>query len=112
MKIPNFLLKKKKEDVIEEVTEKKSSVRKNYDGVIEFVDEPEKEPETSEVALFQERSSTWKYISEKVEARIKVLRMENDAHLNMVQTSALRGRIAELRHVLEIPKLENMNLNF
>ena len=49
------------------------------------------------------RSQTWRRIADIFEERLNELRKQNDAHLDQVKTSEIRGRISELKKILALP---------
>lgn len=50
----------------------------------------------------QLNSTAWMSIKSHIQGRISDLRISNDANLDLVATSNVRGRIAELKKLLEI----------
>lgn len=49
-------------------------------------------------------SATWERIKKHLEERIERHRRENDKGLSMEDTAKLRGRIAELKYLLDLDK--------
>ncbi len=47
-------------------------------------------------------SSTWKALVERMTDRVETFRAKNDGALSVEQTAHLRGRIAELKHLLAL----------
>ena len=50
------------------------------------------------------RSETWKALAELANTRLDDARKKNDGQLDATQTAYLRGRIAELKQLLTLPK--------
>ncbi len=77
--------------------------RPNYEGI--KPDNPEvfetfQQPD----AQFDQGSATWAYICDYIAKRQEKLRRENDGDMSETSTSKLRGRIAELEELLNLPK--------
>jgi uncharacterized protein involved in exopolysaccharide biosynthesis len=48
------------------------------------------------------QSAVWKRLKEYYEARLTMLRSQNDANLTADQTARLRGRIVEVKRLLDL----------
>lgn len=48
-------------------------------------------------------STTWLTLVVELEARLALLRSQNDATLNEIETAKLRGRLAELKRIIALP---------
>jgi hypothetical protein len=83
--------------------EDKKTLRPNHDGTIEFRNEPEEEAQLHGAPTLNRRSPTWKFIENYLQEKLTRLRAANDGYgLDHIQTSILRGRIAELNELLNL----------
>lgn len=62
------------------------------------------------LSAFDRISPVWTAIDKHLNERIEVLRSKNDGDLDQIETAKIRGRIAELRAMLDLGK-EPIDIN-